>query len=152
LIERRSVLAEAESSGWKATLAGVVTVAVLAVFFVGIAYMAVQAGPGTADDQWERWVYLLTGVEAVTFAAVGWLFGKEVNRQRAENAEERAKDSEKDASNGKALAALSIAKEHPQGGEFDLQSLPPEHGLVVSKRDLAEITTAARVLFPNLNH
>jgi hypothetical protein len=39
----------------------------------------------TDEETWKRYTYLLTGVEAVVFAAVGWLFGKEVHREQAEN-------------------------------------------------------------------
>lgn len=44
------------------------------------------------ETEWTRAVYLLSGVEAIVYAAVGYLFGKDVNRERAENAEKRAEE------------------------------------------------------------
>jgi len=35
---------------------------------------------------WGRYVFLLGGLEPIVFAAVGWLFGREVNRKQAEQA------------------------------------------------------------------
>ncbi len=43
-----------------------------------------------AENEWTRAIYLYTGVEAIVFAAAGFLFGREVNRQRAESAEKTA--------------------------------------------------------------
>ncbi len=43
------------------------------------------------EPEWSRLIYLFSGVEAIVFAAAGFLFGKEVNRKRAENAEEDKK-------------------------------------------------------------
>ena len=50
---------------------------------------------GKADAEeldWSRLIYLFSGVEAIVFAAAGFLFGREVNRKRAENAEEEKKE------------------------------------------------------------
>jgi len=45
---------------------------------------------------WSRLIYLFSGVEAIVFAAAGFLFGREVNRKRAENAEEEKKQVQKE--------------------------------------------------------
>ena len=37
-----------------------------------------------------QYTYLLSGLETITFTAIGWLFGKEVHRQQAQPAERRA--------------------------------------------------------------
>jgi hypothetical protein len=47
------------------------------------------------EGAWLRVLYLFSGVEAIAFAAAGFLFGREVNRARAEQAESRA-DAEAD--------------------------------------------------------
>ncbi|KKL57828.1 hypothetical protein LCGC14_2231500, partial [marine sediment metagenome] len=49
---------------------------------------------GAEDPDWSRLIYLFSGVEAIVFAAAGFLFGREVNRKRAENAEEEKKRAE----------------------------------------------------------
>jgi hypothetical protein len=76
----------------------VVTVLALAAFFVMILMLLQRTS--TDDVTWTRSVYLLSGIEAVAFAGVGWLFGKEVQRERADKAEKRA-----DASNTAAMQA-----------------------------------------------
>tara|TARA_R110002072_G_scaffold125944_3_gene262488 strand:+ start:12045 stop:12932 length:888 start_codon:yes stop_codon:yes gene_type:complete len=49
------------------------------------------------DWQWIRLMDLFGSVEAIVFAAAGFLFGREVNRQRANSAEKTAKKKEKEA-------------------------------------------------------
>jgi len=39
---------------------------------------------------WTRTAYVFNGVETIAFAAAGFLFGSEVHRKQAENAEQRA--------------------------------------------------------------
>jgi len=80
---------------WKSPLAGAVTVVALAAFFLTV--LALMQRTSTDDLTWTRSVYLLSGIEAVAFAGVGWLFGKEVHRERADNAEKRADASQKAA-------------------------------------------------------
>lgn len=55
-----------------------ITVAVLLAFGSVAVYMlsvATDADP----DVWQRRVYVFSGVQAIAFTAVGWLFGREVN-------------------------------------------------------------------------
>ncbi len=49
---------------------------------------------GVPSETWTRYTFLLGGIEAIAFAAVGYLFGKEVHRQQAEKAEKRAQDAQ----------------------------------------------------------
>lgn len=81
-----------------------VSVVALVAYFVALFWLAVRADDAKAGV-WERYVYLLTGVEAVVFAAVGWLFGKEVNRGKAELADDAVKsanDARKEAGRWKS--------------------------------------------------
>jgi hypothetical protein len=65
-----------------------------AIFLFGyLSYYLFTKIEGTNDTNWNRMIFIYGGIEAVAFAAVGWFFGKEVNRQRAENAETRADDA-----------------------------------------------------------
>jgi hypothetical protein len=66
------------------TLAAVV--AILALVVYGVLIFILWRETGAAEPGWSRKVLLLTGVEAITFAAAGWLFGREVNRGAAEAA------------------------------------------------------------------
>ena len=73
-------------------------VGIIALFFFGsFAYYLAKHAGDVQQQQWDRLVYIFGGVEAVAFAAAGFFFGREVNRERAENAEDKAKEAEKTA-------------------------------------------------------
>jgi cytochrome c-type biogenesis protein CcmH/NrfG len=84
-----------KDSGFKLYLAGAVAIVALMAYGVFVLIMWNQIG---ADEEpWTRGLLLLTGVEAITFAAVGWIFGREVNRAKAESADEAQKDAQQNA-------------------------------------------------------
>src|SRR4051794_35716921 len=100
----------------KETLAGLVTLLALAGFSAFIIYLLFDIG--AKDPVWSRRTYLFAAVEAITFAAVGWLFGKEVHRERAEAAEKRADSAETKADTASAKAAANSeesARLHERG-------------------------------------
>ena len=74
--------------------AGIVT-----AIFVAAAIVLILNANTVSPEAWSRLVYVFGGIEAIAFTAVGWVFGAEVNRQRADKAEERADQAtqEKDA-------------------------------------------------------
>jgi hypothetical protein len=86
------------TSSGPAWLAAIVAIAAVIgyVAFIYVLYQQVD----TAEPGWSRKVLLFTGVEAVAFAAAGWLFGREVNR----SAVEAAKDATSQAQNNAAVA------------------------------------------------
>ena len=55
-------------------------------------------------------LYLFTGIEAIVFAALGYVFGKDINRKRAESAEKDAKKSKKEAENSRREAEKAKEK------------------------------------------
>jgi hypothetical protein len=61
---------------------GVLALACFGIFVIYLLYYI-----SLNDPQWNRAIYLFGGVEAIAFSAAGYFFGREVNRQRAENAE-----------------------------------------------------------------
>jgi hypothetical protein len=88
-------------------------------FAVFATYLVVNADTKN-QTEWQHWVYIFGSVEAIAFAAVGWVFGKEVNRERAEKAEDSAKTARKDAKEtaqkGSHLAGMVKASSRgPQG-------------------------------------
>ncbi len=62
------------------------------------------------DWQWLRLLDLFGSVEAIVFAAAGFLFGREVNRQRANSAEKTAEQKEKEAALAKEKEAAAKKK------------------------------------------
>lgn len=91
----------------------VVVAVVLAIAFAVFAvFLVLNAGTQNVTE-WERWIYVFGAAEALAFTAVGWLFGREVNRKRAEIAEIRANDAEQQKATAKqqgaALAGMIVA-------------------------------------------
>jgi len=62
------------------------------------------------DVYWARATYIFSGVEAIAFAAAGFLFGREVNRKRAEKAESKADAEAKEAKDAVKHATEANAK------------------------------------------
>jgi hypothetical protein len=83
-------------------------IGILLAFVVALVYLFVLA-PKVPEVLWERYIYLYGAVEAIAFAAAGFLFGREVNRQRAEKAEETAHQKTEEASQAKEGAAAANA-------------------------------------------
>jgi preprotein translocase subunit SecF len=94
----------------------------LAGFGALIVYMFSKLG--LQEPAWSRAVYLLNGVEAVAFAAAGFLFGREVNRGRAENAEIRANQAENTAKEKEQEAknlAAAVVENATDTGDMGVQ-------------------------------
>lgn len=88
-------------------LASVVTVVALVAY--GVAIFVLWGKADTAKElDWSRWVFLLAGIEPIAFAGAGWLFGREVNRVRAEKAEAKAEDNQAEADTAKERATKAI--------------------------------------------
>ena len=92
-------------------------VIVTAVFLVAAAYL-VSSADTRNQQEWERLVYVFGAIEAIAFAAVGWVFGTEVNRKRAESAEKRADEEQekKDAEVGKGRTLAGMVVGGAEGG------------------------------------
>jgi hypothetical protein len=87
-------MSQPSPSGPTRTFASWVAAGILLVWLVFLVFMWLNANPEIVKDpQWLRWVFLYGAVEAIVFAAAGWIFGREVNRARAETAEEKAREA-----------------------------------------------------------
>jgi flagellar basal body-associated protein FliL len=102
-------------NGKKGKLIIVIAVVVLAAFAVLIAYMMLHLE--SDETTWTRALYLYGGVEAIAFAAAGFLFGKEVSREQVDKAENQAESARQDsrqaqqqANDAQQKAATSEAK------------------------------------------
>lgn len=151
---------------WKDLLAPFVAVLLL-VFYV-VFLLSLRQQIEAEELQWTRWIYLLSGVEAIAFAAAGYLFGKEVHRQQAENASQqaqdaqqeandanqRATDAEKDAVEAKTKGqALAVAVQAKASGQTGKRSTYGHLGkgdaaASLSQSDFDELATLAKKLFP----
>lgn len=90
----------------------VLVAVVLTGAFVAFAVFLVLNADTKNEHEWDRWVYVFGTAEAVAFTAVGWLFGREVSRKRADTAESRAHtaEQEKDTAEqwGRTLAGMVV--------------------------------------------
>lgn len=102
----------------------VLLIAAIALFFFGwLTITMLSKTTEQSETTWSRALYLYRGVEALAFAAAGFLFGREVQRRRADEAEERATRAQEAAQSatarGEALAEAIRAVEPsaaPAGG------------------------------------
>jgi len=65
-------------------------IAIVVVYVVFAVFAFARADEQLAENDWSRSVYVLLGVEAIAFTAVGWLFGREVHRGEAQSAKQNA--------------------------------------------------------------
>src|SRR3954469_17211509 len=81
-----------------------IAVILLALYVVILGWLFFTADDKDASETiWGRYVFLLGGLEAIVFTAVGWLFGREVNRKQAEQAEEAQDEAKKATATAKGL-------------------------------------------------
>jgi nitrogen fixation-related uncharacterized protein len=97
----------------------------LTLFILGLAILLWISGSGMADLMWTRYIYLLTGVETVAFAALGWLFGREVHRQQVNDANQRAENSllEERAAKEKMMQVMQQSMQEKQQAMSTLQQV-----------------------------
>lgn len=117
--------------------------------------------------EWSRATYLFAGVEAIAYAAAGFLFGREVHRQRAEQAEQRADKAQAHATKatekateetvkGQTLKWVINVKRSAREPQFELEDLAggevhvsaQRRVVPASQQDLDELARLADELFP----
>ena len=102
-----------------------VAVAALVAFAVLIARL--MNSLTIPQSEWDRAMYLYNGVEALAFAAAGFVFGKEITRERAEKAERRAAGAQEEAKAArqetKALAQDILGTAEAEEGEAETVAL-----------------------------
>ena len=117
---------------------------------------------GKADAKeldWSRLIYLFSGVEAIVFAAAGFLFGREVNRKRAENAEEEKKhaESQKEVAEKQAveerkkglILGTMVIQEEKTAASMTSENVALE-GMASKPGAVASMAKSARSMYPEL--
>lgn len=149
----------ASKSRWtlKDTLAPFVAIAALLAFAWFVIYMLGLTK--VQEPEWTRTVYLFTGVEAIAFAAAGFLFGREVHRKQAKNAENRAFAAEKHAvdaqiraseaeTRGKAMAeAIKVKVKGYRSKVTPYSALGVDKAVEATQTDFNELVDLAKRLF-----
>jgi hypothetical protein len=80
---------------------------VLVLGYFGVDYMLFDRALSLDDGKWNRAMLLHGGLEAIVFAAAGYLFGQQVNRARAENAEQQIDDAQQRAESAQTKANVA---------------------------------------------
>ncbi len=120
---------------------------VLVAFGIFVVFLVAQVDED--DVAWSRLAWIFASVEAIAFGAAGALFGSSIQRERAEKAEESARENAQAAANGKALAEAIKAEDPPeQGGSAGLEALGPGAGREAAAHVTARHAELARRLFP----
>lgn len=119
----------------KELLATIFAAIALLGFGILIVYLFGQIFGDIDDVKWTRSMYLFGAVEAVAFAAAGYFFGREVNRTRAENAENRADVAEGKAEKAQAAAAgAEVKAARAKAGLESVSSVIKGQRLIQSQR------------------
>jgi hypothetical protein len=134
-----------EDGGLKDIVA--VVVACVALLGFGVFVLALLFLLDLPEVRWARATLLLTGVEAVAFAGAGYLFGREVNRGRAENAEEHAESEAKRADKTEAQGQVLAEKIHKVAASSGPRMVQRETA-DDSDRRLQDLAELADTLFP----
>ena len=147
------------NASWKDLITYIMAVISLVGFAWFIIYLVGRTINAT-ELEWTRAVYLLSGVEAIVFAAAGFLFGREVHRVRAEKAEERAEKAETDASESKERAVTAEIKGESLAAAINakqkgIESMAPQYeafgpktAATLSQANLNELAEMAQSMFP----
>jgi hypothetical protein len=104
-----------------------------ALFIVLVVIMLASAHD--ADTVWQKKVYIYGSVEAVVFTAIGWVFGRQVQRGQVAAAEANAADAKKEAKDSAAKA------EEAQQQTQIVQAESAER-----QAHVAELATAVRIV------
>jgi len=146
------------TKGWLGYLPYAMAIGVLIAYGFFIHFLLEKVDTGEPD--WSRLIYLFSGVEAIVFAAAGFLFGREVNRKRAENAEEGKKLADKQKEKAKEQAveerknALILGAMAIQAEKTALDVQEPSaafEGVASKPKPVVNIANKARKMFPELN-
>ena len=125
----------------------VVAILVLAAFAGFVAFLVGQVGED--DTEWARLAWVFASVEAIAFGAAGALFGSSIQRERAEKAEEAARENSQNAANGRALAAAikadAVVEQERRPGGFQPAGTEADQD---AARVAARHAELARSLFP----
>jgi type VI protein secretion system component VasK len=137
-----------KTSGVSAPVTVIVVVAI-AVLIIYIVFIILNWNEVDTDNDatWVRRIMLLGGIEAIAFAAAGWLFGREVGRESAAKAEaakdkaETAKDKAQGDANAAKADALRLSSRVTQaaaGGGFAMSASSGDTELASLAREIEE--------------
>lgn len=124
-----------------------VAVACVALTGFGVFVLALLFMLDLKEVNWTRALYLLNGVEAIAFAAAGYLFGREVNRGRAQNAEELAR-TERNRADQSEAKGQTLAQQIREAAGLNRPRTPFLGSVESTDQRLQTVAEVATALFP----
>ena len=112
-----------------------VSVAVVAILLYVGADIFLFMKLDVLKEQWDKAIFLYKGLEAIALAGAGFLFGREVHRERAESAEKRADRNEEGVKNGQKLAgAIKVSAQQAHIAGIAAAGATPQTGLAALEK------------------
>ncbi len=147
----------ANTKSWTGYVPYIVAIMVLIAYGFFISFLIGKVG--AKDPDWSRLIYLFSGVEAIVFTAAGFLFGREVNRRRAENAEAEKEQVNKQKEEAQTqaveerkkalvLGAMAIQGERSSSGTTG--SRTAMEGMESKQSSWGSLAETARKMYPEL--
>lgn len=80
----------------------------MVVGYIYFVYFLMEQSKNAENDHWERMILIFKSIEAIVFAASGFLFGQQINRKRAEKAEEREQRAQTEKNDAIQIAEKAV--------------------------------------------
>jgi hypothetical protein len=125
-----------------------VFLAVFAILLYIVADIYLFTKLDVLKEHWDKALFLYKGIEAIALAAAGFLFGREVHRDRAEKAEERADRNEQGVKNGHLLAG-AVKNAAQQAFTTAATATPAATARTTPQTGLTNLEKLADRLFPS---
>src|SRR5262249_51908680 len=142
-----------------AKLSGVATGTALVVLVAWLLFLGFLARhTGATDTEWARLIAILGSLEAVAFGAAGALFGVTIQRQRVQDAKERADKADErtteafkkaDANAAAAARGQALASAIKSRATSRSEADQPQRTVSIRERSEDDIVRLARDLFPD---
>ena len=97
---------------------GLIAAIVFLIGYLGISYLLFSQQLGLEEPLWGHAMVIFTSIESIALTAAGYLFGREVNRARAVQAEQQANQAQQlaiSATQEAARATQEAAREAQKG-------------------------------------
>ncbi|HEY4654720.1 MAG TPA: hypothetical protein VIH22_09405 [Cyclobacteriaceae bacterium] len=115
-LQAQTLPGEVVQSPKNAKFANILSVIILIAFVALIIYMMTKLA--SDETYWTRALYLFGSVEAIAFAAAGYVFGRQVSREQINKAEDQA-----ERANNNARNARQAASEHQHEADVSVTKL-----------------------------
>lgn len=97
------------------------------------------------DQEWDRLIYLMTGFEAIVFAAIGWIFGTSVARGAVQEAKTAQAEAKEQAGAARVEATAARESAETARAERDSTLQDAERGRAIAASIKAKALRSSRM-------